>query len=80
MAHFVPCNKTLDASHVDLYFRDIVKLHDIPKMITSNCDSKLVLFGVHFGESLELSSNSALHIIPKQKVKLKLLIEVWETY
>ena len=32
MAHFVPCNKSNDASHVaDLYFKEIMRLHGIPK-------------------------------------------------
>ena len=32
MAHFVPCKKSNDASHVaDLYFEEIVRLHGIPK-------------------------------------------------
>lgn len=43
MAHFVPYNKTSDASYVvDFYFKEIVKLHSVPKTIISGHDSKFV--------------------------------------
>jgi len=74
MAYFIPCHKSDDASYItSLFFKEIMRLHGMPKMIVSDHDTKFLSYfwktlWAKLGTRLLFSPPATLKRMGKQKL------------
>jgi len=82
MAHFIPCQKTSNATHItNSFFREVVRLHGLPKSIVSDKDTKFVgkfwrTVWKRLGTNLSFSSSYHHHIDGHTEVVNKSMVNL----